>query len=112
MDESLAAAGQKLFDELAQDDDPFELTALILEAARMKDRLDALHRILTGEDDLWVRLVPSRGSTEVLEIRVDGAAQESRQLATVFRQTLADIERRRSGDGDSGGKGGDDLEGL
>ncbi|NKW34496.1 hypothetical protein GS942_21445 [Rhodococcus hoagii] len=49
----------------------------------------------------WLRLIPSRGDTEVLEIRVDSAAQEARQLATVFRQMLAEIERRRAGDGDS-----------
>ncbi|NKR89719.1 hypothetical protein GS894_02995 [Rhodococcus hoagii] len=112
MREDLADGGRQLLDELTQDDDPFEVTALIVEAARMKDRLDCLHQILIGDEELWLRLIPSRGDTEVLEIRVDSAAQEARQLATVFRQMLAEIERRRAGDGDSDSGEGDDLAGL
>ncbi len=80
---------------------PYELTALIVEAARIKDRLDRLHLVLTGDEELWMRLVPSRGDAEVLEVRVDGAAQESRQLATVFRQMLAEVQRRRSDGGNA-----------
>lgn len=114
MDDDLREGGQQLFDELSLATDSYELTALIVEAARIKDRLDHLNRVLAGDEGLWLRLVPSRGDSEVLEIRVDSAAQEARQLATVFRQMLADIERRRISDGDSegSGKGGDDLEGL
>ncbi|EGD24665.1 hypothetical protein [Prescottella equi] len=115
MDDELGPGGRQLFDELAVAADPYELTALIVEAARIKDRLDQLNRVMTGDEELWMRLVPSRGDSKVLEIRVDSAAQEARQLATVFRQMLADIERRRTGDGDSDGnseKDHDDLEGL
>jgi len=102
MDDELGTGGQRLYEELALESDSYELTALIVEACRIKDRLDFLHRILTGDEDLWLRLVPTRGNTEVLEIRVDSAAQESRQLATVFRQMLAEVKRRRADDGDSG----------
>lgn len=114
MDDDLREGGRQLFDELSLATDPYELTALIVEAARIKDRLDHLNRVLTGEEELWLRLIPSRGDSEVLEIRVDSAAQEARQLATVFRQMLADIERRRISDDDSDGKGKerDDLDGL
>ncbi len=42
-DDQLGPGGQKLYDELALESDPYELTALIVEAARIKDRLDRLH---------------------------------------------------------------------
>ncbi|NKW36568.1 hypothetical protein GS935_05985 [Rhodococcus hoagii] len=100
-DDQLGRGGQKLYEELALESDPYELTALIVEAARIKDRLDRLHLVLTGDEELWMRLVPSRGDAEVLEVRVDGAAQESRQLATVFRQMLAEVQRRRSDGGNA-----------
>lgn len=114
MDDELGPGGRQLFGDLAVATDPFELTALIVEAARIKDRLDHLHHLMTGDEELWLRLVPSRGDSRVLEIRVDSAAQEARQLATVFRQMLADIERRRIGDSDSDGgeQERDDLAGL
>lgn len=102
MADELGRGGQQLFEELAIESDSYELTALIVEACRIKDRLDHLHRILTGDEDIWLRLIPSRGNIEVLEIRVDSAAQESRQLATVFRQMLAEVQRRRADDDDSG----------
>ncbi|MGF7125023.1 hypothetical protein [Rhodococcus sp. BE178] len=102
MDDELGDGGAKIFDQLATPTDPYELTALIVEAGRIKDRLDQLHRLMTGEEELWMRLVPTRGDSEVLEIRIESAAQEARQLATVFRQMLADIERRRGDSGDSG----------
>ncbi|OZC62763.1 hypothetical protein CH276_14180 [Rhodococcus sp. 06-470-2] len=99
--DSLDDGGQELLEELAVDGDSYEMTALITEVCRIKDRLDRLHRVLTGDDDLWMRLIPSRGDAEVLEIRIDSAAQESRQLATVFRQMLAEVKRRRAENGDA-----------
>lgn len=110
MDGDLAAGGQQLYDELALESDSYEITALIVETCRIKDRLDHLHRALTGDDELWLRLIPSRGDTEVLEIRIDSAAQESRQLATVFRQMLAEVNRRR--DDDDGSSEYDPLDQL
>jgi hypothetical protein len=90
--------GQALYDSLAEDGDSASLLALITEVARIKDRLDRLHALIQGDDNVWMHLVPSRGNVEVLEIRMDSAAQEARQLATVFRQLLVEIERRHGGD--------------
>lgn len=94
----LDAGGQELFDSLVDQGDPASLVALITEAARAKDRLDRLHALMAGADHVWMHLVPSRGNVEVLEIRMDSAPQEARQLATVFRQLLVEIDRRRGGD--------------
>lgn len=91
--DDLGTAGRRLFDSLHDDTDPYSLTVMVVEACRIKDRLDQLDRILSGEEELWLRLVASRGEAEVLEIRCDSALQESRQLATVLRQLLAEIRR-------------------
>lgn len=113
-DDDLAAGdlsgGQRLRAALTEDDDPADLTALIEEAARTKDRLDQLDAILRGDVDVWARVTEGRGG-QVLEIRVDSVMQEARQLTTVFRQTLGEIRRRRDGGTFSGKLGGllDDL---
>ncbi|EKT83052.1 terminase small subunit [Rhodococcus phage Mbo4] len=91
--DELGSAGRRLFDSLHDATDPYSLTVQVVEACRIKDRLDQLDRILSGEEELWLRLVTSRGDAEVLEIRCDSALQESRQLATVLRQLLAEIRR-------------------
>lgn len=104
------SGGRRIFADLHQIGDGAAMVALIVEAARHKDRLDLLNRVLAGDEDLWLSLVPSRGDVEVLEVRIDSAAQEARQLATVFRQTLVEVQRRR-GD-DSGSDDDDDLAGL
>ena len=104
----IGAGGQALYDSLSQDGDPASLTALITEAARAKDRLDRLHALMAGDDNVWMHLVPSRGNAEVLEIRMDAAPQEARQLATVFRQLLVEIDRRRGGNEQES----DDLDGI
>ncbi|WP_245720863.1 hypothetical protein [Nocardia pseudovaccinii] len=69
------------------------MTVLILEAARVGDRLDDLNRILTGDGEFWAHVTTGRDG--VLEIRVDAALQEARQQATVLRQLLAEIRRQR-----------------
>ncbi|WP_232323095.1 hypothetical protein [Hoyosella altamirensis] len=97
--QEFADGGQELFESLSTPADSFEMTALITEAARIKDRLDRLHRTISGDEDVWFRLVPARGDGDVLEVRVDSALTEARQLATVFRQMLAEIKKRRDDDG-------------
>lgn len=97
--------GAALFRSLADVGDPYELTAMIVEAARIKDQLDGYHRMLTGDSDLWFRVVPSRGDKSVLEVKATGVAQEARQLTNVWRQLLAEIRRQK---GTATGSGGDD----
>ena len=103
------SGGERLREALAQDDDPADLVALIEEASRAKDRLDQLDAILRGDTDMWAQLTEGRGG-KVLEVRGDSVMQEARQLTTVFRQTLAEIRRRRDGNGTLGGKLGSILD--
>lgn len=105
------SGGDRLREALALEGDPADLTALIQEAARTKDRLDQLDAILRGDVEMWAQLVDGR-SGKVLEVRVDSVMQEARQLTTVFRQTLAEIRRRRDGGGTLGGKLGGLLDDL
>lgn len=86
------------------------MTALIVESCRIKDRLDMLNLVLTGNEDVWMRLANVRGSDDLLEVRIDSAATEARQLATVFRQMLAEVKRRR--DEDDNPDDGDPLDDL
>lgn len=108
---ALGAAGRKLWESLHDAEDAYALTALIIEAARVKDRLDAFARLLDGDEDVWLRLVPSRGDVEVLEVRPDAALQESRQQATLLRQLVSEINRQKAGQG-VGEDDNDDLAGL
>lgn len=96
--DAFEAGGQALYDSLIEADDPLSLVALITEVSRIKDRLDRLNSLMAGDDNVWMHLAPSRGNAEVLEIRMDSAASEARQLATVFRQLLNEISRHREGD--------------
>lgn len=108
--EDLCDAGRKLYRSLHEDADPYSLTVLIVETCRIKDRLDLLNRLNTGDEDLWFHLAPTRGDNEVLEIKIDSGLQEARQLASVLRQNLAEIRRLR-GEGTEP-KDDDDLAGL
>lgn len=103
-------AGQLLAESLTEDDDPAELLAMIEEAGRIKDRLDRLDALISGERDLWLHLTELRDAGEY-KVTIDQPLQESRQLATVFRQMLAEIARRREKPGGGGGDS-DVLDGL
>lgn len=107
----LDLSGADLVAELALPGDSADLTALVVEAGRIKDRLDRLHGLLVGDVDTWTRVRLPRDEGSVLELRVESAMQEARQLETVFRQTLAEISRRRADDGGTRGLA-DDLDGL
>jgi hypothetical protein len=97
-------AGRRLAESLTEDDDPAELLAMIEEAGRIKDRLDRLDALASGERDVWLHLTELRESGEY-KISIDQPLQEARQLATVFRQMLAEIARRREKPGGGGGDG-------
>lgn len=109
--DSLGDAGRSLYDSLHTDDEPYAVTALIVEAARIKDRLDQFNRTLSGDADCWMQLVDVRGEDDVLEIRVDAALQESRQQANTLRQLVTAI-RQQKGTGAGGGDDPDGLDGL
>ena len=108
--DTLCRAGLRLHDSLHDDSDPYWLTAMILEASRIKDRLDLLHRLNSGDEDLWFHLAPTRGDGDVLEIKIDSGLQEARQLAAVLRQMLTEIRRHK--DVESEPDNDDDLAGI
>ncbi|WP_067573682.1 hypothetical protein [Nocardia acidivorans] len=104
MDPELDPAAAALLESLSEPTDSAELAALVLEAARIKGRLDRLDRLISGDEELWARLVTARGGDDtVLEVRIDSTLTEARQQATVFRQMLAEIVRRRGEDSGTGG---------
>jgi hypothetical protein len=88
--------------ELHEDGDPADLTALIVEACRIKDRLDLLDASL-GLDGI-LRLVEK--DDRIVEVRVDNALAEARQQAGRLQTLLNDIRNRREG------VGGDEDDGL
>ena len=98
--DEFGAGGQELFDDLTTDFDDASTSALIVEAARTKDRLDRLHRLTSGDEDAWCRVITPEGE---LVLKLDSAVAEQRQLSTVFRQLLAEIQRRQ-GDRSTGGE--------
>lgn len=71
------------------------MVALITEACRIKDRLDKLNALLSGDIDRWSTLVELFEGSAELVLQINGAAVEARQSATVFRQMLAEVARRR-----------------
>ncbi|WP_367582234.1 hypothetical protein [Tsukamurella tyrosinosolvens] len=94
VDDEFGTGGAALWDELHDDLDPADLTALIQEACRVKDRLDRLHAAIQA--DGIVDLIERDG--DVFEVKVDNVLSEARQQAGALQRLLADIAKRR-GDG-------------
>lgn len=105
MTASLQMTGAQLIEELSQPGDGIAMRIMLQEAARIVDRLNRIDALLSGDENLWARLVVGRDS--VLEVKVDHVLQESRQQTTVLRHLLAEISRSRGGD-----PGDDDADGL
>ncbi|GLB62675.1 hypothetical protein NCCP2495_05530 [Dietzia sp. NCCP-2495] len=110
MVDEFGPGGTELHGALSRPDDEYSTTSLVVEAARIKDRLDRLHALTSGDADSWCRVFRSDFDGELV-LKLDTAVSEQRQLTTVFRQLLAEIERRQGDDGGAG-DGGDDLAGL
>lgn len=101
------AGGRALYSDLHRDSDDVATTDLIVEACRSKDRLDRLHKVVSGDVDSWTRIFNEDGGEYVLKL--DTAVSEVRQLATTFRHLLTEIQRRQ---GDVSGGGEDGFAGL
>ena len=105
----LGVAGRRLYDALHSETDSYSVTAMLIEACRVKDRLDKLDLLLRGDIETWVALTHDL-RTEDYELKINSAAAESRQQATVLRQLLSEVARQKDPTPDPGG--GDDLDGL
>lgn len=88
----LQVPGKAVYEALVQPGMDFADLSLCEEAGRLRDRLDRLQTIISGDEEDWVRIVKTNGETLVL--RIDGALLEARQLTTVYRQLIGDIKRR------------------
>lgn len=100
--EEFGPGGAALKASLDSPNDDAPTRALIVEACRAKDRLDRLNRITSGDEDVWCRIFTGEGE---IALKLDTAVSEQRQLTTVFRQLLAEIQRRQ---GDRGVEGESD----
>ena len=74
--------------------------ALLEEVCRLADRLDRLDALLTGEIDVWCRLV-ELPRTGVIEVQLDSALAEARQQQNTLRQLLAALPLKDADDGDA-----------
>ena len=88
----LLEPGKAVYEALVQPGMDFADLSLCEEAGRLRDRLDRLQKIISGDEEDWARIVKTSGETLVL--RIDGALLEARQLTTVYRQLIGDIKRR------------------
>lgn len=102
MSDGLGVRGQRLWDAYAEQVDGERGLVLLEEAARIADRLDRLDALLTGDDEVWARLVHDL-RTDSYELRIDSALIEARQQASVLRQVLASLPLlKEPGDTDAG----------
>jgi hypothetical protein len=79
-----------LWDFLAADDMPESHVALLTEACRARDRLDQLDEILSGDAEVWARLV-HRTRTDDYELRIDDALAKALSTANSLRLLLDKI---------------------
>lgn len=98
MDEvdALDYPGRALYDALHRVTDSYDITSLTIEAARVKDRLDKLDLVLRGDIDTWAVLVHDL-RTQDYELRINNAAAEARQQASVLRQLISEIRKQQNG---------------
>ena len=88
MPAGLGSGGSWLWSEIteAHDLDATQLVQLT-EVCRMKDRLDKLDAVLSGDEDAWMRLGTSEGDD--LTLVVDDALVKANQTANQMKQLLA-----------------------
>lgn len=99
--ETFERGGRDLWERMNDPRDPADVTALVVESCRVKDRLDRLHRISTRDDREWGRLLPTEMEGEFV-LKIGDVLREQRQTETVFKQLIAEIARRRSEYDDDG----------
>lgn len=67
--------------------------ALIEEACRMKDRLDKMHRLISGDISSWARIEqPDNAEGRYLLLIFDDAVAEARQQANALRQIITSLK--------------------
>lgn len=109
--ETFEAGGRSLWVGMHDVRDPADVESLVVEACRVKDRLDRLHRMVSRDDSEWARVILPEGKDEYV-LQMSDLLREQRQTEVVFKQLLAEVARRRLdyGDDDLDEEGG--LSGL
>lgn len=93
MDEKPSTSGDRLRAMVSDSTDP-RTAVLLLEAARIADRLDQIDGIVTGKTE-WIRLMHFRvnnGDEQVVTVTLDGVLAEARQQAMTLRGILAQLD--------------------
>lgn len=94
--EAFHDGGRALFEGLYDARDSADVAALVVQACRMKDRLDRLHALASGDSDEWARIEFPCGTEEgEMVLKVGGVLRELRQTELGFKQVTAEICRRR-----------------
>ncbi|QRV71428.1 terminase small subunit [Corynebacterium phage CL31] len=106
--ETFESGGRELWDGMQDARDPTDVVALVVEVCRVKDRLDRLHRLASRDDNEWGRISPHRDSDTEFVLEIGNVLREQRQTEVVFKQLVAEVNRRREAydyddDDDSGG---------
>mgnify|MGYP006917994466 CR=1 FL=1 len=94
--ETFEKGGRELWGQMQDSRDPGDVVALVVEACRVKDRLDHLHRMVSRDDSVWGRILPSGDSESEFVLQVGNLLREQRQTEVVFKQLVAEVARRRS----------------
>lgn len=64
---------------------------LATEAARLADRLDQLHALISGDVDTWAKVRLPQSESE-MTLQIGSAVTEARQSANVLRQIVAKLD--------------------
>lgn len=94
--------GSRLWAAYCERADGEAALAVLEEVCRTADRLDRLDALLTGDADVWCRLVEKFGGS-LVEVQVDSALAEARQQGAAFRQLLAALSLKGADDDDADG---------
>ena len=85
-------AGQRLSQALSQPNDPYELTILIEEAGQVKDLIDSLRPIITGDREAWLKV---NIGAKTVEVVVTNPLVQYRQFTEQLRKLLSTISAAR-----------------
>lgn len=88
---ALGAGGRALWDEILKENPDLlaQQKVQLLEACRMKDRLDKLDEILRGDVATWATIKLDRRGEVEIELVIDGAASLANATADKMKQLLA-----------------------
>lgn len=86
---TLGPGGRALWDDTMADYEELDSRqqVLLLEACRMKDRLDRLDALLRGDVEVWLKL--RHGRTGTIELDIAPALAQANTTTNIMKQTIA-----------------------